>query len=180
MWSYVLNVLIIVLAYASVLLEVSNDVHAVGHATPPTITREPSTSGDGSVGPMHKPGPAIHPPGYPQQQNALTMHLQGRAARPVGYTAFHAVRHERIREAYSTYNAEVVVVDVRLVVKLPGRVRESLIHVCVFAQQVPSESSKYQNQLKDCTEAVDHIPIHIGAIELKKILYEAVIPKWHE
>ena len=98
-----LNVLIVVLAYASVLLEVSNDVHAVGRATPPTIAREPSTSGyviDGSVGPMHKPGPAIHLPGYPQQQNALTMHLQGRAARPVGYTAdhaaFHAVRHERI------------------------------------------------------------------------------------
>jgi hypothetical protein len=34
--------------------------------------------------------------------------------------------------------------------------------------------------MKDCTEAVDHIPVHIGALELKKILYEVVIPKWHE
>ena len=38
--------------------------------------------------------------------------------------------------------------------------------------------SKYQ--FKDCTKAVDHIPVHIGALELKKTLYNAVIPKWYE
>jgi hypothetical protein len=27
---------------------------------------------------------------------------------------------------------------------------------------------------------VDHIPVHIGAVELKKTLYDAVIPKWCE
>lgn len=27
---------------------------------------------------------------------------------------------------------------------------------------------------------MDHIPVHIGAVELKKILYDAVIPKWQE
>jgi hypothetical protein len=26
---------------------------------------------------------------------------------------------------------------------------------------------------------VDHVPVHIGAVDLKKILYEAVIPKWN-
>jgi hypothetical protein len=109
------------------------------------------------------------------------MHLQGRTALPLGYHAGHAafpgVRHEHMQEAYSTYNAEVVIIDVRLVVKLPGKVKESLIHVSVFApsQQVPSFKSK---STQDCTEAADHIPIHIGAVELKKILYEAVIPKW--
>jgi hypothetical protein len=82
------------------------------------------------------PGPAIHLPGFPQQQDVpLTMHLQRRTAQPVGYTAEHAmypgVRAERIREAYSTFNAEVVIIDVRLVVKLPGKVKESLIHVRV-------------------------------------------------
>ena len=93
-----------------------------------------------SIGPVHnpKPGPAIHLPGYPRQQDApLTMHLQGRTAQPVGYTAEHAmypgVRAEHIREAaYSTFNAEVVIIDVRLVVKLPLKVKESLIHVRVF------------------------------------------------
>ena len=36
------------------------------------------------------------------------------------------------------------------------------------------------NQPKDCIEAVDHIPVHIGAVELKKQLYDAIIPKWRE
>lgn len=124
-----------------ILSDTSNDVQAVGHAMPPDHAgaRGPSTTGyvmNASTGSMRNPGPSIHLPGYPVQQDAPP-NMQ-RAARPMGYTAEHAmyprIRNERTQEAYSTYNAEVVIIDVRLVVKLPGKVKESLIHVGVFFQ----------------------------------------------
>ncbi|KAK2463878.1 hypothetical protein APHAL10511_004050 [Amanita phalloides] len=90
--------------------------------------------------------------------------LQGMTVQPLGYSAAHAIypalRNERAREAYSTHNAEVVAVEVRVVVKLPGKLKEVLVH--------------------DCIEAVDHIPVHIGANDLKNILYSTVILKWNE
>src|SRR6266478_2763968 len=56
-----------------------------------------------------------------------------------------------------------------------------LIHVCaVQVAQTTFQSDLSVDHSKDCIEAVDHIPVHIGAIELKKQLYNAVIPKWHE
>jgi hypothetical protein len=149
-----------ILAYT--LSDVSNDVQAVGRATPaasgharagePSEPRFPSTSGYVVNSSM---GPAVHLPGYRIQQDPpLTMHLQqGRTVRPVGYTAAHAmypvVRNERIQEAYSTYNAEVVIVDVRLVVKLPGRVKESLVHVRVFTcrGQCPGHHDHLNNKI---------------------------------
>jgi hypothetical protein len=142
---------------ANILSDVSNDVQPVGHATLPghTGTGEASTLGyvmNASIGPMRKPGPAIHLPGYPVPQDTPpTMQLQNRMAQPVGYTAAHAmypaIQNERIREAYSTYNAEVVVIDVRLVVKLPGKVKESLIHVGVFAQRLPLSNIKINSRI---------------------------------
>lgn len=87
-----------------------------------------------SIGPMHRPGPTVHIPGYPTQPALLAVRPQG--AQAVGYTAEHAaypiIRQDCIQQAYSTYNAEVVVVEVRLTVKLPGRVKEMLIHVCAI------------------------------------------------
>ncbi|KAK2460511.1 hypothetical protein APHAL10511_007474 [Amanita phalloides] len=91
------------------------------------------------------------------------MHHQTGTSQLVGYTPEHAtypaVWNECIREAYLVHNGEVVVVEVWLVIKSPGRVKAELVH--------------------DCLEAVNHIPVHIGAIELKKILYDAVMLKWH-
>lgn len=89
------------------------------------------------TGPTHKPGPVIHLPGRAPQYDAgalPAMHRQGKASiQPMGYTSEHAaypvVRHERIREAYATYNGEVVVVEAQVVVKLPGKVRADLVHV---------------------------------------------------
>ncbi len=74
---------------------------------------------------MHRPGPTVHLPGYPTRPPPLpAIHPQGRMAQAVGYTAAHAaypvIRQDRIREAYSTYNAEVVVVEVRLS-QTPGK-----------------------------------------------------------
>ena len=83
-----------------------------------------------SIGPAHKPGPAIHLPGYASKYTLPVAHQQSKS---MGYTAAHAtypiVRNECIREAYATYNGEVVVVEARLIVKLPGKVRADLVHV---------------------------------------------------
>lgn len=44
-----------------------------------------------STGPTHKPGPAIHLPGYMSQLGALSVvHRKGGAIQSVGYTAEHA------------------------------------------------------------------------------------------
>jgi hypothetical protein len=121
---------------------VSNGVQAIGYAATASLQftgRAPSGYVvNPSIGPMHRPGPTVHVPGHPTQP---TLHLQGRMAQAAGYTAEHAaypiIRQNRIQEAYSTYNAEVVVVEVRLTVKLPGKVKEMLIHVRPVQLEVP-------------------------------------------
>jgi hypothetical protein len=126
------------ISYGSYLPGVNNDVQAIGHATPASLAgRAPSGYViNPSIGPMHMPGPTVHVPGYHTQSVLPAIHPQGRMAQAVGYTADHAaypiIRQDHIQQAYSTYNAEVVVVEVRLTVKLPGRVKEMLIHVCAF------------------------------------------------
>ncbi|GLB40064.1 hypothetical protein LshimejAT787_0705740 [Lyophyllum shimeji] len=143
---------------------VNNDVQAVGANSSRGVQDQAAGYVTGTTsGPLQTPGPTIHLPGNIHRNNIPPVHVQGRGPQPVGYTAAHAsypaVRHERIQQAYSTHNAEVGVVEVRMVLKLPGRVQEQLIH--------------------DLVEAVDHIPVHIGAVDLKRTLYDAVIPKWN-
>lgn len=115
----------------------NNDVQAIGSATPASIAGPSGYVVNPSIGPMHRPGPNVHLPGYPTQPAPLAIHqAEGRMAQAVGYTAAHAaypiIRQDRIQQAYSTYNAEVVVVEVCLTVKPPGRVKEMLIHVCAI------------------------------------------------
>ena len=88
-----------------------------------------------SSGPQSTPGPNVHLPGNVQQYTIPPpMRPKSRGPQPVGYTQAHATypteRHERIQQAYSTYNGEVVVVEVRMVLMPPGRVQVQLIHVC--------------------------------------------------
>jgi hypothetical protein len=76
-------------------------------------------------------GPSVHLPGNIPKYTVPSLVHSG--PQPVGYTQAHAVystvRHERIQQAYSTYNGEVVVVEVRMVAMPPGRVQPHLIHV---------------------------------------------------
>lgn len=95
-----------------------------------------------SSGPLSTPGPSIHLPGN-NIQSPLSMDPQNKSQpRVVGYTQAHATypteRLERIQQAYSTHNAEVVVVEVRMVLMLPGRVQMQLIHVCSLLLMVAS------------------------------------------
>lgn len=117
----------------------NNDVQAIGCATPASFAGASRRVPSGhvvnlSIGPMHRPGPTIHLPGYPTQLAFPAVHPQPGPQGRMGYTAEHAaypiIRQDRIQEAYSTYNAEVVVVEVRLTVKPPGKVKEMLIYVC--------------------------------------------------
>ncbi|KAM6490645.1 hypothetical protein JOM56_013988 [Amanita muscaria] len=117
-----------------------------------------------SSGPIHMPGPAVHLPGHvPESGGFPTLLQQGK--RSMSYRAEHAaypsIRNDRIQEAYATHNGEIVVVEARLVIRQPGKLRPDLVHH------------------QDMLEAVDHIPVHIGAEKLKKILYDTVIPRWN-
>jgi hypothetical protein len=105
------------------------------HPQPGVPGLQPQAAGyimDTSSGPLFTPGPSVHLPGnIPQYTIPPPIN---RAPQPLGYTGTHAAfpeeRHERIQQAYSTYNGEVVVVEVRMVLMLPGRVQMQLIHVC--------------------------------------------------
>jgi hypothetical protein len=94
-----------------------------------------------SSGPQMTPGPTVHMPGnIPQYSAPPLIHPQSRGPQPVGYTQAHATyataRHERMQQAYSTHNGEVVVVEVRMVLMPPGRVTVQLIHVqCLFVHR---------------------------------------------
>jgi hypothetical protein len=109
---------------------VSNKVQAIG------VGGIAAPAGYTTNAPMNNAGPVLHLPGHAPQYNTLpAMHQQGKTSiQSMGYTAEHAaypiIRHERIKEAYSTHNGEVVIVEVRLVIKLPGRVKAELVHVC--------------------------------------------------
>lgn len=102
--------------------QVTEQSHPIGYVT------------NTSSGPRHTPGPSVHLPGNIQQYTTPPTHQKSRGPQPVGYSQAHAaypaIRHERIQQAYSTHNGEVVVVEVRMVIMLPGRVQVQLIHVC--------------------------------------------------
>ena len=74
-----------------------------------------------SSGPLSTPGPSFHLPGNNRQYASIppgpSMHPQNRTQpQAVGYTQAHATypteRHERMQQAYSTHNGEVVVIEV--------------------------------------------------------------------
>ena len=111
----------------------SNQVIEQGHPAPVGYVINTSS------GPLSTPGPSIHLPGNNQQFATSSIpspsaHLGNRnQSQAVGYTQAHATypveRHERIQQAYSTHNGEIVVIEVRMVLMLPGRVQMQLIHV---------------------------------------------------
>ena len=119
-----------------VLSGVNNSVQAIGiNDTMPGGSGDRPAAGyitNTSSGPTQMPGPVIHLPGHVPKSGGFSALLR-QGQQPAGYTAEHAiypiVRHERIREAYAIHNAELIIVEARLVVKLPGKVRADLVHV---------------------------------------------------
>ena len=65
-----------------------------------------------------------------------------------------------------------------MVLMPPGRVQVQLIHVC--STSLEAMSYIYICYFQDLVEAVDHILVHIGAVALKRTLYDAVIPRWNK
>ena len=90
-------------------------------------------------------GASVHLPGNVPRYSAPLVARPRLGAQP-GYVADHAnyraVRNEHIREAHSTNLGEEVVVEVRLVVKLPGKVKAELVHVCVHESAVTIKTLK--------------------------------------
>ena len=87
-------------------------------------------------------GASVHLPGNVPRYSAPLVARPRLGAQP-GYIADHAnyctVWNEHIREAHST---KEVVVEVQLVVKLPGKVKAELVHVCVHESAVTIKTLK--------------------------------------
>ena len=88
-------------------------------------------------GPFQTPGPSVHLPGnVPRYMVAPSTRLQSGGPQAVGYTPSHAsysaAQQEQMQQAYSTHNAEIVVIEVRMVQMPPGHIQVSLIHISSF------------------------------------------------
>ncbi|KAF8151403.1 hypothetical protein B0H34DRAFT_755565 [Crassisporium funariophilum] len=131
-----------------------------------------------SNGPMRvaaPPGPSVQLPGFvPQFSMGQISAGHSGPQKGSGYTGNHAAYHvtrqslaqkayatqSLAQKAFSTNGGNVVTVKVRAVHKPVGGVRFLLVG--------------------DIVEAVNNIPVHIGAAELKKILYDEILPSWQE
>jgi len=51
---------------------------------------------------------------------------------------------------------------------------------CTGTTLLKAIASIYMCYFQDLVEAVDHIPVHIGAVSLKRTLYNVVIPRWNK
>jgi len=122
-----------------VLSGISNSVQAVGvSGATPGVSRATGHLATGHItntssGPIHMPGPAVHLLGHALESGGFPTMLQ-RGKQSMSYRAEHAaypsIRNDRIQEAYAMHNGEVVVVEARLVVRQPGRLRPDLVYVC--------------------------------------------------
>ncbi|KAF8059518.1 hypothetical protein FPV67DRAFT_1564953 [Lyophyllum atratum] len=122
------------------------------------------------------PGPSVQLPGFVPQfsmgQISASSHSgpQGGSGYTGNHAVYHATRQSLAQKAYatqslaqkafSTNGGNVVTVEVRAVRKPIGGVKFLLVG--------------------DIVEAVNNIPVHIGATELKKILYDEILPSWQE
>ncbi|KAF8056047.1 hypothetical protein FPV67DRAFT_1678847 [Lyophyllum atratum] len=159
-------------------IEVTNVVQAVG----PTAYVPSFQAGyviGTSNGPMRMAapaGPSVQLPGFVPQfsmgQISASSHSgpQGGSGYTGNHAVYHATRQSLAQKAYatqslaqkafSTNGGNVVTVEVRAVRKPIGGVKFLLVG--------------------DIVEAVNNIPVHIGATELKKILYDEILPSWQE
>ena len=131
-------------SYTHIFSGVSNDVQAVGMIDySQVIGQSPADPRgqlagyivDTSTGPTNaQVGASVHLPGNVPCYSAPLVAHPTAGAQP-GYVADHAiyrgVRNEHMQEAYSTNLGEEVIVEVRLVIKLPGKVKAKLVHVRV-------------------------------------------------
>lgn len=119
----------------------SNQVTEQGHPAGPVPVGYVANT---SSGPLRTPGPSIHLPGNIRQYPSIppSMHQNRIQPQAVGYTQAHASysteRHQRVQQAFSTHNAEVVVIEVRMVLMPPGRVQMQLINVRYLLLMVES------------------------------------------
>ncbi|KAF5377829.1 hypothetical protein D9615_006831 [Tricholomella constricta] len=118
-----------------------------------------------SNGPMRVGGPLIQLPGLtpPPAMGQIPIARPAQAG-PSGYTSNHAVyyatRHSLAQKAYAMNGGNVIAVEVRVVHK-------------------PMLKYKFQ-LIGDVHEVVKNISVHIGAVELKQILFDEILPLWLE
>ncbi|KAJ6504738.1 hypothetical protein C8R47DRAFT_1316176 [Mycena vitilis] len=124
---------------------------------PPTPSSSSQRHGQGGV---HR-GPQIYaPPNHAPQHQPLFPRLTQLPANP-GYQEAHSV-YEEMRshfqnKAYSQGNTQTMLLRCWLATLEPRRATETLIH--------------------DIYRAVDHIPVNVGAGDLKSIVYHALLPQ---
>ena len=121
----------------------------------------------------------------PQMNSHSTLAFPPFMSKPLvnpGYQEAHQLYHEMrtffTNKAYSNVaNAEVIVVKVWMMMRVPNRKTAAPVSVHFFWYY----EFKLFKSTQDIFEALQSIPVHIGAEQLKLVLYHALLPhyvKW--
>ncbi|KAG6818300.1 hypothetical protein H0H93_006170, partial [Arthromyces matolae] len=139
----------------------TNTVQAVG-AGAFQVGHQVVQTSNGPVQVAIQPGPLVELPGLGSQLRSMQPTLRQSSGLQAGYTKAHstytATKKKLASQAYAKHEARVVVCEVRLARKPIGNVKTV--------------------QVGDCIEAIDNVPLHIGAVELKTLLFDLILPTW--
>ncbi|KDR65144.1 hypothetical protein GALMADRAFT_1330174 [Galerina marginata CBS 339.88] len=105
-------------------------------------------------------GPMIQLPGL-FSPSAPSFHSQSVRLTPgynVNHIGYQATRAKMASNAYAGNSGQIILVEVRAVCLPEGKVKPMLIG--------------------DLLVVVPNIPVHIGAIDLKSVLYQEILPQW--
>ncbi|KAG6808192.1 hypothetical protein H0H92_005087, partial [Tricholoma furcatifolium] len=139
----------------------TNTVQAIGTSSSSSSHQVVKTPN----GPMQiamQPRPTVILPGLNSPLRATQPTIHQSASIQAGYTQSHAsyevTKRKLASQAYAKHEARVVVCEVRLARKPIGNVKTV--------------------QVGDCIEAIDNVSLHIGANELKALLFNLILPTW--
>ena len=100
-----------------------------------------------------------------------------------GYTKNHLsyqMTHQTLAiDAYALHGGHVVIVKVQAIHMLVGKTKAQLIGVSQTFENVDLMGLTQIPWFKDVLQAVNNVPVHIGAVELKGLLYEHILPVWN-
>ena len=96
-----------------------------------------------------------------------------------GYNAalqhFHELSNLLKSRAYNLDKGQSVIVKVKMMTHVPGRVKASIVSVSISSALSPEYS---HNDEKNIADTIGSVPAHIGVADLKKICYVALHPRF--
>ena len=120
--------------------------------------------------------PNIQLPGQgPQQSPAISNAVHSSSGYTTNHSSYNMTRQLLASNVYTSHGGHVIIVEVRAVHMPIGKTKAQLIGVS-FKSEKERIIANHIHQ--DVLQAVDDVPVHIGAVDLKNLLYSQILPVW--